>query len=85
MGSFNNLFEHFDGTLTHDYAYLEYFAEVVSTSIMFISGSWYHFNDSCVSLVSEEAVARCKAYILFYTRRHPETAVVEKIKGKLIS
>ncbi|XP_065060551.1 ubiquitin carboxyl-terminal hydrolase 3-like [Rhopilema esculentum] len=55
------------------------------TAYAWHEGSWYHFNDSCVSLVSEEAVARCKAYILFYTRRHPETAVVEKIKGKLTS
>ena len=58
---------------------------IFSVRNTFVAGSWYHFNDSCVSLVSEEAVARCKAYILFYTRRHPETAIVEKIKGKLIS
>eukprot|EP00794_Sanderia_malayensis_P010030 gene10030-11054_t len=55
------------------------------TTYAWHEGSWYHFNDSCVTIVSEEAVARCKAYILFYTRRHPETSVVERIKGKLVA
>ncbi|XP_059402297.1 ubiquitin carboxyl-terminal hydrolase 3-like [Carassius carassius] len=30
-------------------------------------GRWCHFNDSTVTLVSEEAVLKAKAYILFYT------------------
>lgn len=53
------------------------------TTYAWHEGLWYHFNDSSVSVVSEEAVARCKAYILFYTRRHPDTTVIERIKGKL--
>lgn len=40
-------------------------------------GSWYHFNDSTVTLVSEETVAKAKAYILFYTEQDNTESVTK--------
>lgn len=33
------------------------------------NGIWMHFNDSLVKEVTEDTVANCKPYILFYTKR----------------
>lgn len=45
-------------------------------------GAWYNFNDSTVSLTSEDSIVHCKSYILFYTRQYPNVAVIESIKDK---
>lgn len=39
-------------------------------------GSWMHFNDSSVKEVSEQIVADCKPYILFYTKRDGDNPIV---------
>ncbi|XP_061531891.1 ubiquitin carboxyl-terminal hydrolase 3 [Phycodurus eques] len=36
-------------------------------------GRWYHFNDSTVTLATEETLRKAKAYILFYTERAERT------------
>lgn len=39
------------------------------TSYAYHNSVWMHFNDTSVKEVSEEQVANCKPYILFYTKR----------------
>lgn len=43
-------------------------------------GTWYHFNDSTVSHINEDAIVHCKGYILFYTRQYPEVNVIGRLK-----
>lgn len=47
---------------------------------LLLPGAWYHFNDSTVSKTDEAAVSRCKGYILFYTRRHADMSIIEKLR-----
>lgn len=46
-------------------------------------GCWYHFNDSTVTVVSEDTVAKAKAYILFYTERTEQDNTGSVSKPKL--
>lgn len=39
------------------------------TSYAYHNSVWMHFNDITVKEVSEDVVANCKPYILFYTKR----------------
>ncbi|EDO37466.1 predicted protein, partial [Nematostella vectensis] len=50
------------------------------TTFAFHDGAWYNFNDSSVSRIDEEMVAKCKGYIFFYTRRHPDLSIIEKLR-----
>ncbi|TSM52285.1 Ubiquitin carboxyl-terminal hydrolase 3 [Bagarius yarrelli] len=40
-------------------------------------GCWYHFNDSTVTVVNEQTVAKAKAYILFYTEQDNSGSVTK--------
>uniref|UniRef100_W5LF38 Ubiquitin carboxyl-terminal hydrolase n=2 Tax=Astyanax mexicanus TaxID=7994 RepID=W5LF38_ASTMX len=46
-------------------------------------GRWYHFNDSTVTLVSEETVTKAKAYILFYTEQAKQDSTPSETEPKL--
>jgi len=50
------------------------------TTFAFHEGLWYNFNDSTVTQSDEGHVSRSKGYILFYTRRHPNMAILDKIR-----
>ena len=55
---------------------------VFSFFVYHFIGAWYNFNDSTVSMTSEDSIVHCKGYILFYTRQYPNVAVIESIKDK---
>lgn len=47
-------------------------------------GSWYEFDDQCVTKVSPEAVQSCEAYVLFYRKSQSGmNEVKNKVKGLL--
>ncbi|XP_031560730.1 ubiquitin carboxyl-terminal hydrolase 3-like [Actinia tenebrosa] len=43
-------------------------------------GAWYNFNDSNVTRTDEDHVSKAKGYIFFYTRRHPDMSIIEKLQ-----
>lgn len=50
------------------------------TTFAFHDGLWYNFNDSNVTQTEEGHVSGSKGYIFFYTRRHPNMAILDKIR-----
>lgn len=50
------------------------------TTFAFHEGHWYNFNDSTVTRSDEGHVSGSKGYIFFYTRRHPNMAILDKIR-----
>ena len=52
----------------------------LQSATFLLLGNWYNFNDSTVTRSDEGHVSGSKGYIFFYTRRHPNMAILDKIR-----